>query len=413
VLGFPSAKKPKRLCIGAFKEMEKEPKPAVGPRKGSAAPVDGMKTRMIRRQVDRNKRYSKSHSVTQDIAVPLSYAQVAKQKAFGKRASLLHTETSTNIYRETKKGILVSRSVGYPNNSEKPRLRKFRLVPNPNPLDSRAPQLIRRGKERAKGPKKKQSKLKRTILEARSRGNPLDSVPKPQKGESSSHISCEASANKDKTQPALPSHKKVKYREYCDMYITKNVNMLTEKLLSELMRFQERVRNTQPAKAKAKRRLVIGLKETIQCLKVNKIKCVIIPPDIEPCPLEGGLDDRLELVRKLCTDKQVPIVYALGVHKIPKALGLPNRRHKTSAVGIYSYEGAFELFKQVVEEARKERERWRENHETKQNAAEDESCPMKGSDASNQPPIVTSQLSADAKPFIPQVFKDQSKEAEE
>ncbi|GJQ10270.1 hypothetical protein GpartN1_g2061.t1 [Galdieria partita] len=372
-------------------------------------------------KVNRNKFHRKSHSVTQEATIPLSYADAAKnikkvtgRREFGSanRVDLVHTAADAGFRVEINRFHWPHEKVYSFSKAEKPQVinKKFRLVPNPNNLDSRNPQLIRRGKERTKDTKKKDTKLKRTILEARSRKtkclNTAEIFEKESEASKDNLTLAESSSNcRNPNQQAEHSRKKVKYREYCDMYVTKNVNMLTEKLLSDLMRFQERVRKTQPAKAKAKRRLVIGLKETTQCLQVNKIKCVIIPPDIEPCPLQGGLDDRLAIIRDLCTDKQVPIIYALGVHKIPKALGLPSRRHKTSAVGIYSYEGAFELFKQLLEEARKERERWRQVHETPLSNVQN-TYPMESTELSTsegQQPC--SDLSADAKPFIPRMFQ--------
>lgn len=58
-------------------------------------------------------------------------------------------------------------------------------------------------------------------------------------------------------------------------------------LLQELVRFQERVYQKDPAKAKAKRRLVMGLREVTKHMRLNKIKCVIISPNCEKIQSKG------------------------------------------------------------------------------------------------------------------------------
>ncbi|GJD06601.1 Selenocysteine insertion sequence-binding protein 2 [Galdieria sulphuraria] len=230
----------------------------------------------------------KSHTVIEDAVTHLSYADAAKNtKKYGghrdsgnkKRVILVSTATNFSFRRETTRDIWPNAKAQPFPKTEKPcdRNKKFRLVPNPNTLDSRAPQLIRRGKERTKDRKKKESKLKRTILEARSRETkcitPTAEIHEEASGDSQVKPTQLESSTKDNKvcvnlKQQGQSMKRVKYREYCDMYVTKSVNTMTETLLSELMRFQERVRKTKPAKAKAKRRLVIGLKETTQCLQV-------------------------------------------------------------------------------------------------------------------------------------------------
>lgn len=58
-------------------------------------------------------------------------------------------------------------------------------------------------------------------------------------------------------------------------------------LLQELVRFQERVYQKDPTKAKSKRRLVMGLREVTKHMKLHKIKCVIISPNCEKIQAKG------------------------------------------------------------------------------------------------------------------------------
>lgn len=58
-------------------------------------------------------------------------------------------------------------------------------------------------------------------------------------------------------------------------------------LLKELVRFQDRLYQKDPVKAKAKRRLVLGLREVLKHLKLRKLKCVIISPNCEKIQAKG------------------------------------------------------------------------------------------------------------------------------
>lgn len=58
-------------------------------------------------------------------------------------------------------------------------------------------------------------------------------------------------------------------------------------LLQELVSFQERIYQKDPMRAKAKRRLVMGLREVTKHMKLNKIKCVIISPNCEKIQSKG------------------------------------------------------------------------------------------------------------------------------
>ena len=60
-----------------------------------------------------------------------------------------------------------------------------------------------------------------------------------------------------------------------------------ELLLSELVRFQDRQYQRDPIKAKAKKRYVCGLREVAKHLKLRRIKCIVVPPNLDKIQSEG------------------------------------------------------------------------------------------------------------------------------
>ncbi|KAF7666614.1 hypothetical protein LDENG_00099290 [Lucifuga dentata] len=144
-----------------------------------------------------------------------------------------------------------------------------------------------------------------------------------------------------------------RFREYCNQVLSKEIDESVTLLLQELVRFQERVYQKDPSKAKSKRRLVMGLREVTKHMKLQKIKCVIISPNCEKIQAKGGLDEALYKVIAMARDQEIPFVFALG----RKALGrCVNKLVPVSVVGIFNFSGAEGLFNRLVsltEEARK------------------------------------------------------------
>ncbi|XP_036298650.1 selenocysteine insertion sequence-binding protein 2-like isoform X2 [Pipistrellus kuhlii] len=144
-----------------------------------------------------------------------------------------------------------------------------------------------------------------------------------------------------------------RFREYCNQVLCKEIDECVTLLLQELVSFQERIYQKDPARAKARRRLVMGLREVTKHMKLNKIKCVIISPNCEKIQSKGGLDEALYNVIAMAREQEIPFVFALG----RKALGrCVNKLVPVSVVGIFNYFGAESLFNKLVElteEARK------------------------------------------------------------
>lgn len=70
--------------------------------------------------------------------------------------------------------------------------------------------------------------------------------------------------------------------------LTKSLNESLEQFLGEIVRLQKRYHEKNPNKSKYKRRYYAGLREVCKQIELNKIKFVIIAPDIEKTDLEGN-----------------------------------------------------------------------------------------------------------------------------
>lgn len=69
--------------------------------------------------------------------------------------------------------------------------------------------------------------------------------------------------------------------------ISDAINDCAQQLLSELVRFQDRQYLKDPVKAKVKRRYICGLREVTKHLKQKKLKCVIVPPNLDKIQSTG------------------------------------------------------------------------------------------------------------------------------
>ncbi|XP_029366174.1 selenocysteine insertion sequence-binding protein 2 isoform X2 [Echeneis naucrates] len=144
-----------------------------------------------------------------------------------------------------------------------------------------------------------------------------------------------------------------KFRDYCSQMLSRDVDECVTTLLKELVRFQDRLYQKDPMKARMKRRIVMGLREVLKHLKLRKVKCVIISPNCERIQSKGGLDEALHTIIDMCREQGVPFVFALS----RKALGrCVNKAVPVSLVGIFNYDGAQDYYHKMIElssEARK------------------------------------------------------------
>ncbi|XP_041756628.1 selenocysteine insertion sequence-binding protein 2 isoform X2 [Coregonus clupeaformis] len=159
----------------------------------------------------------------------------------------------------------------------------------------------------------------------------------------------EEPTNQSQPQPCPPIRPKIhsrKFRDYCSQVLSKDVDEYVTNLLKELVRFQDRLYQKDPMKARMKRRLVMGLREVLKHLKLRKVKCVVISPNCERIQSKGGLDEALHTIIDTCREQGVPFVFALS----RKALGrCVNKAVPVSLVGIFNYDGAQDHYHKMIE----------------------------------------------------------------
>ncbi|XP_061282295.1 selenocysteine insertion sequence-binding protein 2 isoform X3 [Bos javanicus] len=253
-----------------------------------------------------------------------------------------------------------------------------------NPLDSTSP-MMKKGKQREVPKAKKPTPLKKIILKERqerkqqrlqenalSPAFPSDDVqdvqdeesggddqvlrPPDMLGETKESVSCvpvveskseeQPGAEPQKETEACPKIHSRRFRDYCSQMLSKEVDACVTDLLKELVRFQDRMYQKDPVKAKAKRRLVLGLREVLKHLKLRKLKCIIISPNCEKIQSKGGLDDTLHTIIDYACDQNIPFVFALNRKALGRSL---NKAVPVSVVGIFSYDGAQDQFHKMVE----------------------------------------------------------------
>lgn len=128
-------------------------------------------------------------------------------------------------------------------------------------------------------------------------------------------------------------------REYAKRIDDENVIPLLFEMLGELMRLQLRAKENK--NAKARRRLVMGLREVARGIRAKKVKMVVLANNLDEY---GALDSKLETILKLANDNDIPVIFDLNKRKIGKALG---KTIKVSVVGIENADGAYDSFKKL------------------------------------------------------------------
>ncbi|XP_073322118.1 selenocysteine insertion sequence-binding protein 2 [Pagrus major] len=262
-----------------------------------------------------------------------------------------------------------------------------------NPLDSTSP-LVKKGKQREVPKAKKPTPLKKVILKEREerkqrrlqeeRGllpenelqpadeeemgdtNATDEVRSPsEEPEDESELNGtnqmvkeddeEAEKNETVDQqttspvPCSVSRPKIhsrKFRDYCNQMLSKDVDECVTNLLKELVRFQDRLYQKDPMKARMKRRIVMGLREVLKHLKLRKVKCVVISPNCERIQSKGGLDEALYTIIDTCREQGVPFVFALCRKTLGRCV---NKAVPVSLVGIFNYDGAQDIYHKMIE----------------------------------------------------------------
>ncbi|XP_007193473.2 selenocysteine insertion sequence-binding protein 2 isoform X4 [Balaenoptera acutorostrata] len=298
-----------------------------------------------------------------------------------------------------------------------------------NPLDSSAP-LMKKGKQREVPKAKKPTSLKKIILKERQERkqqrlqenavSPAFASDDVQDGESGGDdqalgqpdpsgrteesVSCASvaesksedrlGAEPQKEVEACPKIHSRRFRDYCSQMLSKEVDACVTDLLKELVRFQDRMYQKDPVKAKTKRRLVLGLREVLKHLKLKKLKCIIISPNCEKIQSKGGLDDTLHTIIDYACEQNIPFVFALNRKALGRSL---NKAVPVSVVGIFSYDGAQDQFHKMVELTMAARQAYRTMLENARWELPGEPGPL----APASPPTQGPSCSAEDRPLAP------------
>ncbi|XP_069736016.1 selenocysteine insertion sequence-binding protein 2 isoform X2 [Phaenicophaeus curvirostris] len=338
--------------------------------------------------VERNKMQETSRSSGKKSHIPV-------QLDLGGMLAVLEQKQQTEKSKQSSKPVVFSVGGAMPLLSKEPATatKSHRLnqgkMPH-NPLDSSAP-LVKKGKQREVPKAKRPTPLKKIILKEREQRkqqhlleqtaitkdennvcqsveNITENEPLLQDGQAAVPVtqvaerflentgikgSTEVSVTSKQLTSNLPKIHSRNFRDYCSQVLSKEVDNCVTDLLKELVRFQDRLYQKDPVKAKIKRRLVMGLREVLKHLKLKKLKCVIISPNCEKIQSKGGLDETLHNIIDCACAQNIPFVFALN----RKALGrCVNKAVPVSVVGIFSYDGAQDHFHRMVQlttEARK------------------------------------------------------------
>ncbi|XP_041643291.1 selenocysteine insertion sequence-binding protein 2-like isoform X2 [Cheilinus undulatus] len=301
-------------------------------------------------------------------------SKVPVQLDIGNMLSVLEKKQQSQKAKQDAKPVILSVGGGLPVVQKQPPVQKKAPWQQDkiahNPLDSTSP-LVKKGKQREVPKAKKPTPLKKIILKEREErkqrrlleemgllpenefiadkpaedqcdtsatgevGSPTEE-PDEDKSElnGSDHLDKEDGQELDKEEQkedtaeqqttlpvTLPANRpKIhsrKFRDYCSQMLSKDVDKCVTDLLKELVRFQDRLYQKDPMKARMKRRIVMGLREVLKHLKLRKVKCVIISPNCERIQSKGGLDEALYTIIDTCREQGVPFVFALS----RKALG--------------------------------------------------------------------------------------------
>ena len=129
-------------------------------------------------------------------------------------------------------------------------------------------------------------------------------------------------------------------RNYAILSKDETVKPLLSEMLAELMRLQRRA--IQDKNAKARRRLVMGLREVARGIRSHKVKMVVMANNLDEY---GAIDAKLQEIIDLSENEDVPVFFEFSKRALGKAIG---KSIKVAVVGIQNAEGAHQQFKKLA-----------------------------------------------------------------
>ncbi len=128
-------------------------------------------------------------------------------------------------------------------------------------------------------------------------------------------------------------------RSYASKIADESGVIMLSEMLGELMRLQERSKDDK--NARARRRIVMGLREVARGIRARKDNMVVMANNLDEY---GAIDSKLQEILDLARAEELPVLYELNKRKLGKALG---KSIKVSVVGIQNADGAQEQFKKL------------------------------------------------------------------
>ncbi|CAH0488197.1 unnamed protein product [Peronospora farinosa] len=113
--------------------------------------------------------------------------------------------------------------------------------------------------------------------------------------------------------------------------------------LKRLAALQDRAHTQNPRHDKRSRRLVLGLHEVRRGLLRRKLVLLVMATDLDGC--KAVKEQCAELV-SVATEQEVPILTPMNRRKLGRSL---QKSVRVSCVGVYSIEGANDLFQQILQ----------------------------------------------------------------
>ncbi len=146
---------------------------------------------------------------------------------------------------------------------------------------------------------------------------------------------------------------------YGRQVISPELNAAASSLLQRLMELQARARARDPLKAKARQRVVFGLREAGKAVRTRRAKALLVAPNVEAVSAPGGLDDALSALLAGAAVAGVPVVLALTRARMGALTGRPVRM---SAAAVLDASGCEEAFKDTLRLAEEGRTAWAAAH---------------------------------------------------
>lgn len=164
-------------------------------------------------------------------------------------------------------------------------------------------------------------------------------------------------SNSIEPQSNSPTHRHSrKWRPYCNHYITPELCESVELLLKDIFRFQKRAYDKNEIKGRAKKRYVVGFKETLKFLELKKIKLLLIAPDLEPNEGPNGIDATVERMKVMAEEQEVPYCFSVRRRRIGYLL---LKVVPVSCVGVINYEGSDSNYVNILSFIETERENYK------------------------------------------------------